>query len=75
MTRPPLDPFEEIGQATLDGDVLSTLVQSRPGYTLLGAEVVGDSLLSITFRLECTCPPDSHGRAMGTHKRDCPARG
>lgn len=51
MTRR-IDPFEMTGEATLDGDVLSTIVSTKPGYTLLGAEVLGDSLLSITFRID-----------------------
>jgi hypothetical protein len=52
VTGRQLEPFEVRGEATLDGDVLSTIVSTRPGYTLLGAEVLGDSLLSITFRVD-----------------------
>ena len=45
------DPFES-GEATRNGSIITSLVSTRPGYRLLGAEVVNETLLSITFCLE-----------------------
>lgn len=45
------EPFAD-GEGTRDGDVVTTVLTTKPGYRILGAEVVGETLLALTFAVD-----------------------